>query len=169
MFTHTQTLIGQTLLSSLIPDAVLASGDKAIVSAAVSVDLHRCYSEALDATKSHERISCFVADTLTYLDAVRSFGKLAGRLQTSPEFPMPTFGLCFAMHPREGGRLGRLVNMGIAKLIEMNFFASVAYAPFGKLIKENHALVKEISSSHAAQIELEESSHAPFRLPMGKS
>ncbi len=161
-FTHTQTLIGQSLYASLIPESVLDTGENAIGATAVSGDLHQCYSEALDDAGSPERIKCFVSDTLTYLDAKRDFGKQAGRLPAMSNTPMPSFGLCFALHPREGGRLGRLLNMGIEKLKEMNFFQRVAYAPYADVLHQNHALLREICPELATRIERDDAMHAPM-------
>lgn len=154
-FNHTNTLIGKALLSALIPTAAVDSpwnvpeGRKPIP---VGGTLLECCEDLVQAPEDERgRVRCFATDSLTYLEAKRSLGDALAPLPVTPREPLPLFGLCFALHPSEGGRLGQLLNRTLSKLSEMRFFEFLFEAPeWIDTIQEHAELLDQMRAASSA-------------------
>lgn len=99
---------------------------------------------------SNGRVRCFFTDALTVQEAVSGAEGTDGRLFREPipgaaalnlpkDSYLPFFAIGFALHPREGGKLGYLLNQALERLRELDYYRGVAYQPWMKFLQDAKA------------------------------
>lgn len=164
LYSHSDTLIGQSLFSCLAsPQDEISVNLESTVSdsspAPIRRTLQECYAHVLEQPcADRDLFRCFATDSLTFIEAKRSYPNEAALLPPTPFDAVPEFGLCFALHPSEGSRLGLMLNRAMQKLAQMGYLASTAgvfecpaYRPWRDVLMQNEALVASIRSRQTAQ------------------
>lgn len=154
-FCHTHTPIGEALRSCFLPGVDTKHSSEVKITP-LDLSLEASYRFVLDNPVTPEgRVRCLITDSLTLLDAKRLLPDRVSRIPACHTQGCPTFGLCFALHPKEGLSLGRAINRGLEALARMDYFKSIAFPHWSSFIVENEKLVEKIMQEHAAPCEVQ--------------
>lgn len=98
-----------------------------------------------------KRVRCLFTDALTVQEAISGGSGRQGipgaqKLPLPPQSYLPFFAIGFALHPRESGKLGLLLNQALERLRELDYYRGVAYRPWMQFLSQADAVpVKPLS------------------------